>query len=63
MLLCFLKTLINGDLELSGYRTASQDRVDAKCGTTDNLNKFGYYYCVYSGNKTTNSLWCCLCSI
>ena len=38
--------VINEDLRLSGYRSANNTQISQKCGT-DNLNQYGYYYCVY----------------
>jgi hypothetical protein len=43
--------VISEDLKLAGYRDASVQQIRQKCGTT-NLNKFGYYYCVYRDNNS-----------
>ena len=47
--------VINGDLELSGYRAASKAQINQKC-ETGNLNQYGYYYCVYKVDRTTSGV-------
>ena len=43
---------INDDLKLSGYRAATRQQIIQKCG--NNLNEYGYYYCVYYNQNSTD---------
>jgi hypothetical protein len=43
---------LNDDLRKAGYRTATQNQVEAKCGI-DNKNTSEYFYCVYLNDESS----------